>query len=235
MKTELLMSLILCAGSLLYSGCSSDEYSPAKGETLRELLQEKPPFSGDEPVVLTEAEIAQMTNLMKNVNPDPVLPGEFAVMETSLGYIIFEFYPDSAANHCANFKKLANNGFYDWTTFHRVIPGFMIQGGDINSKNDNASDDGSGSPGYTVNAEFNGIPHKPGTLSMARAASPNSAGSQFFICHGTPSHLNGQYTVFGNVVEGMDVVDAIANVGRDTSNNRPFENVYIKKVRVIKP
>jgi len=156
-------------------------------------------------------------------------------METSMGIIIFEFFPDSAANHCANFKKLVNSGYYDWTLFHRVIPQFMIQGGDILSKNDNPLDDGTGGPGYTIDAEFNGILHKPGIVSTARSSDPNSAGSQFFIMHGTTPHLDGQYTVFGRVVEGLEVVNSIATAPRNQQqNDRPLENIYIEKVRVIK-
>ncbi|RKY83708.1 peptidylprolyl isomerase [candidate division KSB1 bacterium] len=150
-----------------------------------------------------------------------------------MGTIEFKFYEKDAPNHCANFKKLANSGFYDGTTFHRVIPGFMIQGGDILSKDSDPYNDGTGGPGYTLKAEFNSIPHERGIVSMARRADPNSAGSQFFICVATAPHLNGKYTVFGKVIKGMDVVDRIVNVKRD-KRDRPLKDVRIIKARVVK-
>ena len=119
--------------------------------------------------------------------------------------------PHVAPNHCNNFKKLANSGFYDKTTFHRIIPGFMIQGGDINSRDNDPKNDGHGGPGWTVNAEFNEISHKRGILSMARSADPNSAGSQFFICVADALPLDGKYTVFGEVIEKVHIVDHIVN------------------------
>jgi cyclophilin family peptidyl-prolyl cis-trans isomerase len=156
---------------------------------------------------------------------------EVAVIKTNLGTIIFEFFPEDAPNHVANFKKLAGEGFYDGIYFHRVIPGFMIQAGDPNTKDDNRSNDGSGGPGYTIDAEFNDRPHKRGTVSMARRQDPNSAGSQFFICHQAQPGLDGQYTVFGQVVQGMDVVDKIANAERDNRDN-PLEKIVMEKVTI---
>jgi peptidyl-prolyl cis-trans isomerase B (cyclophilin B) len=139
-----------------------------------------------------------------------------AVIETKLG-----------PNHVKNFVDLAKKGFYDGTLFHRVIPGFMIQGGDPNTKNPDRSKHGTGGPGYTVKAEFSDKPHKKGTLSMARAADPNSAGSQFFICVAPASFLDKQYTVFGEVVSGMDVADKIVSQPRDKRDN-PNERIEIK-------
>lgn len=150
-----------------------------------------------------------------------------AVIETKYGNIELKFFPDVAPNHVNNFIELAKKGFYDGTTFHRVIPGFMIQGGDPNSKNADKSTHGMGGPGYTVKAEFNGKPHKRGILSMARAADPNSAGSQFFICVADAPFLDRQYTVFGEVVSGMDVVDKIVSQPRDPRDN-PNERIEIK-------
>ncbi len=147
-----------------------------------------------------------------------------AVIDTKFGRIVIKFFPELAPNHVANFKKLAKKGFYNGTTFHRVIPGFMIQGGDSNSKDDDRSNDGSGGPGYTINAEFNKTDHKRGVLSMARSTDPNSAGSQFFICVNHAPHLNGQYTAFGEVVEGLDVVDKIVSQPRDSRDN-PLKKV----------
>jgi peptidyl-prolyl cis-trans isomerase B (cyclophilin B) len=154
-----------------------------------------------------------------------------AVIETKFGNIELKFFPDVAPNHVNSFIGLAKKGFYDGTTFHRVIPGFMIQGGDPNSKNADKATHGTGGPGYTVKAEFSDKPHKRGTLSMARAADPNSAGSQFFICVADAPFLNKQYTVFGEVVSGMDVVDKIVSQPRDPRDN-PTERVEMK-VKVV--
>ncbi len=150
-----------------------------------------------------------------------------AVIETKFGNIELKFFPEVAPNHVNNFIELAKKGFYDGTTFHRVIPGFMIQGGDPNSKNADKATHGMGGPGYTVKAEFNSRPHKRGILSMARAADPNSAGSQFFICVADAPFLDRQYTVFGEVVSGMDVVDKIVSQPRDPRDN-PNERIEIK-------
>lgn len=191
-------------------------------------------LGSDVPIVLTNAEIAELKANLVYIEAVPVEEGEIAVLETSLGTIKFKFFTDVAPNQCANFKKLANSGFYDWTTFHRVIPGFMIQGGDINSKNSDPRDDGTGDPGYNVDAEFSDIKHIKGIVSTARTPDINSAGSQFFIMHAVSPNLDGQYTVFGEVIEGMEVVDMIAAAPKDM-NNRPDENIYMKRVRVIKP
>ncbi|MBA4372078.1 MAG: peptidylprolyl isomerase [Thermodesulfovibrio sp.] len=154
-----------------------------------------------------------------------------AVIETKFGSITLKFFPEVAPNHVNNFVELAKKGFFDGTTFHRVIPGFMIQGGDPKSKDINKAAHGTGGPGYTVNAEFNDKPHKRGTLSMARSASPDSAGSQFFICVADSSFLDRQYTVFGEVVSGLDVVDKIVSQPKDSRDN-PNERVEMK-VKIV--
>jgi peptidyl-prolyl cis-trans isomerase B (cyclophilin B) len=154
-----------------------------------------------------------------------------AVIETKFGNIELRFFPEVAPNHVNNFIELAKKGFYDGTTFHRVIPGFMIQGGDPNSRDPDRTKHGMGGPGYTLKAEFNEKPHKRGTLSMARAANPDSAGSQFFICVADSFFLDRQYTVFGEVVSGMEVADKIVNQPRDKRDN-PDERIEIK-VKVI--
>ena len=154
-----------------------------------------------------------------------------AVIETKFGTIELKFFPDVAPGHVNNFIELAKKGFYDGTTFHRVIPGFMIQGGDPNSKDPDRSKHGMGGPGYTIKAEFNEKPHKRGTLSMARSAHPDSAGSQFFVCVADAPFLNKQYTVFGEVVSGMEVAEKIVNQSRDKSDN-PLEKIEMK-VKVI--
>jgi peptidyl-prolyl cis-trans isomerase B (cyclophilin B) len=133
---------------------------------------------------------------------------ETALIKTEKGDIRFEFFCDDAPKHVGAFIELAEKGFYDGTKFHRVEPGFVIQGGDPNSKT-GAGPEGTGGPGYNLAAEFNGRPHVDGTVAMARAASPDSAGSQFYICLGRQAFLDGQYTVFGQVTEGLDVVHAI--------------------------
>ena len=154
-----------------------------------------------------------------------------AVIETKFGEIELKFFPEVAPKHVSNFIKLAKDGFYDGTIFHRVIPGFMIQGGDPNTKTPDRSTYGMGGPGHKVPAEFNNIPHKRGILSMARANDPDSAGSQFFIVVKDSSFLDGQYTVFGEVVRGMEAVDAIVALPRDT-RDMPKERVEMK-VRVV--
>ena len=150
-----------------------------------------------------------------------------AVIETKFGNIELRFFPDVAPNHVNNFIELSKKGFYDGTLFHRVIPGFMIQGGDPNSKAQDRSKHGMGGPGHSVKAEFNNKSHKRGTLSMARSAQPDSAGSQFFICVAEASFLNQKYTVFGEVVSGMEVADKIVSQPRDQKDN-PLERVEMK-------
>ncbi len=142
----------------------------------------------------------------------------------TLGDIVLRFFPDVAPGHVKNFVKLSKEGFYNGTTFHRVIPGFMIQGGDPNSKNPDRASHGMGGPGYKVKAEFNSKPHKRGIVSMARANDPDSAGSQFFICVADANFLDWQYTVFGEVVSGMEVADKVVNMKRDGRDN-PLERV----------
>jgi len=154
-----------------------------------------------------------------------------AVIETKFGNIELKFFPDVAPNHVNNFIELGKKGFYDGTIFHRVIPGFMIQGGDPNTKNPDRSQHGMGGPRYAVKAEFNEKPHKRGTLSMARAANPDSAGSQFFICVADAPFLNKQYTAFGEVVSGMEVADNIVSQPRDKRDN-PNDRIEMK-VRIV--
>ncbi len=154
-----------------------------------------------------------------------------AVIETKFGNMELRFFPEVAPQHVSNFIDLAKKGFYDGTTFHRVIPGFMIQGGDPNSKHPDRSKHGMGGPGYTLKAEFNDKQHKRGILSMARAQHPDSAGSQFFICVADAFFLDRQYTVFGEVVSGMEVADQIVSQPRDRADN-PIDRIEMK-VKVI--
>ncbi len=195
------IALVMLTALLLIGGCADDDdNSPPP-------LPKWPddyPITGDSVAVMTVAQDST---------------GAF-------GTIIFEFLPDRAPNHVRNFKWLANLGFYDSLTFHRVIEDFIIQGGDPHG-------DGTGGPGWTVDAEFNYVEHVPGILSMARGTDPNSAGSQFFICLNTLSHLNHQYTVFGRVISGMDVVTRIAEVPVGGSqNSTPLHKVYMTSVSI---
>ncbi len=157
---------------------------------------------------------------------------EIAVIETTFGNIEFEFLEDKAPGHAKNFKDLAQKGYYDGTTFHRVIPGFMIQGGDTNSKSEDRSTHGTGGPGYSIKAEFNDTSHERGILSMARSQDPDSAGSQFFIVVKASHFLDNQYTAFGRVTEGMDIVDKIVAVPRDSRDN-PDDKVEMKSVKIV--
>ena len=153
------------------------------------------------------------------------------IIETNLGTIVFKLFPDLAPETVRNFEKLAKDGFYNGTLFHRVIPGFMIQGGDPNTKSGNKSTWGMGGPGYTVKAEFSSRSHHRGIVSMARAQDPNSAGSQFFIVTTDSTFLDRQYTVFGEVLEGMDIADKIVNLQRDR-NDCPLEEAKMTSVKV---
>lgn len=154
-----------------------------------------------------------------------------ATIETNFGTIVFELFPNIAPETVRNFTKLAKEKFYDGTLFHRVIPGFMIQGGDPNTKRPDKSKWGMGGPGYTVKAEFNSRSHLRGIVSMARAADPNSAGSQFFIVTTDSTFLDRQYTVFGEVKNGIDVADKIVNLPRDR-NDCPTQEAKILRVAV---
>ena len=193
---------------------------------------------GQEPakmVVLSTDEIDKIVAEVKDLPSLQVEEGEVAVIETGMGRIVFEFYADAAPAHAANFKKLARAGYFDGTTFHRVIPGFMIQGGDILSRDAEPGNDGSGGPGYTIPAEI-GKSHLRGTVAAARRGAGNpqkrSSGSQFYICVTDVSHLDGEYSAFGMVVEGLDVIDKIVAVPRDR-RDRPLENVVMSRVRVV--
>lgn len=168
----------------------------------------------------------------------PALPGiesdgtGAVLVIAGFGEIRIEFLSSLAPNHVENFKKLSRDGFYNGTQFHRVIPGFMIQGGDPNTKNDDPSDDGMGGPGYNVDAEFSDLPHVRGVVSMARTQDINSAGSQFFIVTHDSKHLDGLYTIFGRVVSGMDVVDQISQVQPNMGSSTPKEPVVLEEVRI---
>jgi cyclophilin family peptidyl-prolyl cis-trans isomerase len=161
-----------------------------------------------------------------------------AISIKDMGTIRIELLPEIAPETVANFEKLAREDFYVGTTFHRVIPGFMIQGGDPASKNIDPRDDGKGGPGYTIADEFTPFPHFRGVVSMANTGYPDSGGSQFFIVHKDAPHLNGKYSAFGRVIEGIEVVDAVTQVaidkyGRFGPRDRPHpDGVVIESVRI---
>jgi peptidyl-prolyl cis-trans isomerase B (cyclophilin B) len=205
-------SIILCALSLTlgWSAAIADEAKktePTKPEVKAETKQENKTVSA-------------------NTN-------EVAVIKTNEGEMVLEFYPDVAPGHVENFKKLATKGFYDGTCFHRVIKGFMIQGGDPLTKDEaNQARWGTGDPGYKIKAEFNSKPHLRGTLSMARSNDPNSAGSQFFICHGDPRFLDNQYTVFGKLIKGDDVLEKIATTAT-RPGDRPVKRMNVESIKIV--
>jgi len=154
-----------------------------------------------------------------------------AIVNTNLGNIQFELLSDIAPETVRNFIKLAKSGFYDGTLFHRVIPKFMIQGGDPNTKESDKSTWGTGGPGYNMKAEFNSRSHLRGIVSMARSSDPDSAGSQFFIVTGDSTFLDREYTVFGQVVDGMEVADKIVNLPRD-GNDCPLQEAKMLQVTI---
>ena len=153
------------------------------------------------------------------------------IINTNFGKITFKSFPELAPETVRNFEKLAKDGFYDGTLFHRVIPGFMIQGGDPNTKGGEKSTWGTGGPGYSLKAEFSSRSHLRGIVSMARSQDPDSAGSQFFIVTADSTFLDRQYTVFGEVTEGMDIADKIVKLQRD-SNDCPLEEAKMLQVIV---
>ena len=171
---------------------------------------------------------------------------EVAVISTNFGDMVVEFYPDIAPMHVESFMALANEEYFNGTTFHRVIPGFMIQGGDPNSRNENRATHGTGGRAgkffglgneedpstWLIPQEFSDTPHVKGILSMARTNDPNSASSQFFVCHDNANFLDNNYTVFGKVIDGLDIIDEIVNVAKDQNDN-PLERVEMS-IRIAK-
>jgi peptidyl-prolyl cis-trans isomerase B (cyclophilin B) len=215
----------LSLAALFAAGCSNE-----KSATPSPVTTTTAAVSNAAPDATAAATAATATTTAAPASTDTK---EVGVITTSEGVMVVEFYPDVAPNHVANFEKLARAGFYDGTAFHRVIPGFMIQGGDPNTKDDNAKNTwGLGGPGYTVKAEFNSKHHARGILSMARSQDPDSAGSQFFICHADAGNLDGQYTVFGNLVKGFDVLDKIAATPTEAPD-RPINRVNVISIKIV--
>jgi peptidyl-prolyl cis-trans isomerase B (cyclophilin B) len=167
-----------------------------------------------------------------------VSTNEVAVIKTTAGEMVVEFWPDVAPKTVENFKKLAGDGFYDGTAFHRIVKGFMIQGGDPLTKDANAEERwGTGGPGHRVKAEFNDRPHVRGVLSMARSQNPDSAGSQFFICLANANFLDRQYTAFGKLIKGDDVLGKIGETPTTASpggeRSRPTTRVGVESVKIV--
>ena len=171
-------------------------------------------------------------------SPSPSAEKEVAVFKTSEGEMVAEFWPDVAPNTVENFKKLAKQGFYDGTAFHRIVKGFMIQGGDPLTKDESKESRwGTGDPGYKIKAEFNEKLHEKGVLSMARSAQPDSAGSQFFIMLGRAPHLDRQYTGFGKLIKGEDVLEKIGDTPVTTSGSgersKPTQRITVESVKIV--
>jgi peptidyl-prolyl cis-trans isomerase B (cyclophilin B) len=165
-------------------------------------------------------------------------PNEVAVIKTNEGDMVVQFWADAAPNTVENFKKLARQGFYDGTIFHRIVKGFMIQGGDPNSK-DPAKENsyGQGGPGYNLKAEFNDHSHDRGVISMARGPDPDSAGSQFFICLAAVHRLDHQYTTFGKLIKGQDVLEKIGEIEVTRNSmgepSKPTKRVVIESIKIV--
>jgi len=167
-----------------------------------------------------------------------VSTNEVAIIKTTAGEMVVEFWPEVAPKTVENFKTLANDGFYDGTAFHRIVKGFMIQGGDPLTKDPNAEERwGTGGPGHRVKAEFNEKPHVRGVLSMARSQNPDSAGSQFFICLGDAKFLDRQYTAFGKLIKGDDVLGKIGDSPTTMSGggerSKPLTRVGVESVKIV--
>jgi peptidyl-prolyl cis-trans isomerase B (cyclophilin B) len=174
----------------------------------------------------------------KTDKPSATTTNEVAVIKTSQGDMVVEFWKDAAPNTIENFKKLAKQGFYNGTIFHRIVKGFMIQGGDPNSKDPGKEAKyGEGGPGYKIKAEFNDHPHERGVISMAREPDPDSAGSQFFICLAPVTRLDHQYTTFGKLSKGDDVLTKIGDtpVTRNSmgENSKPTTRIVIEKIDIV--
>jgi peptidyl-prolyl cis-trans isomerase B (cyclophilin B) len=179
------------------------------------------------------AEDKAPTKTDKKDTPVSNTTNEVAVIKTVAGEMVIEFWPDVAPKTVENFKTLAKKGFYDGTAFHRIIKGFMVQGGDPLTKDETQQNRwGTGDPGYKIKAEFNERSHKRGVISMARSQDPDSAGSQFFICHGDPSFLDRQYTAFGKLIKGDDVLEKLATT-KTGFQDRPEKRQGVESIQIV--
>lgn len=225
---RIVIGIFVC---LLFTSCNQEQMENLNAQLekqkteIAELKQENQKLRSDfKRVEAAGGNLVKLSKKLKDIK---------ARLVTSMGDIELKFFPDKAPIHVFNFLARAESGYYDGVQFHRVMKGFMIQGGDPNSKDDDPKDDGMGGPFVKIPHEFNNVQHKRGILSTARP--PNvtmGAGSQFFIMHGDSPHLDGQYTAFGEVTKGMDVVDDIANVPKMKTNDPNLRNHPIKPVRI---
>lgn len=220
---------MLLAGAILFAQSGQTAAKPA-GKTA--IPQAKPAAAPPaKPAATSAAKPAAAPPAKPAAGPTETV----ATLRTALGNIVIRFFPGKAPNHVKNFQNLCRSGFYNGTKFHRVIPGFMIQGGDPNTRAGNPETWGQGGrvdkTGKEINvkAEFNDVHHARGIVSMARAQSPDSASCQFFICVADAGFLDGKYSVFGKVIAGMDVVDKIVSASRDPANDRPYHPVAIDR------
>ncbi len=226
-KLKILLFPLVAACALTACNNQDNNTPPAKSsiESSANSADKSATAASDSTTAKTDAAAPASTSGAKN--------DEVAVIKTSLGTMVVEFWPDVAPKTVENFKKLAKEGFYNGTCFHRVIKGFMIQGGDPLTKD--ASQEamwGTGDPGYKIKAEFNDRSHVRGVISMARSQDPDSAGSQFFICHGSPTQLDHQYTAFGKLIKGDDVLDKIANTPTHPPD-RPDTRVNVDSITIV--
>lgn len=207
-----------------------------KGSSLTPSATAAPAAAASAPST-TQAAPAETPAAAQAKDTQPVNTNEVAVIKTSYGEMVIEFWPDVAPKTVENFKKLAREGFYNKTAFHRIIKGFMIQGGDPLTKDiANEARFGTGDPGYKIKAEFNNRSHQRGVISMARSADPDSAGSQFFICLGDASQLDGKYTAFGKLIKGDDVLGKLGDVqvtssGREMS--KPVARQEVESITIV--
>ena len=205
----------------LLAGCSKDE---KENVTMESKMTHE---------TLTAEQIQTIMDEVSALGTPTIEADEVAVIETRFGRMVIEFDIENAPIHSANFKKLALAGYYDGITFHRIISGFMIQGGDINSRDNDPTNDGSGGPGYTIGEEIHNV-HKRGVIAAARRGNDTnperrSSGSQFYICHVDIPNLDGEYTAYGKIIEGMEVIDKIAEVNTGPGD-RPLEDVVMDRV-----
>ena len=212
---------------VLVIGCSGDSTEPITDTAATETAATSETAPAGTETAATETGQPATTE----ERPMSEYQNKVAELKTSAGEIHIRFFPDKAPNHVRNFIDLAQRGFYNGTKFHRVIPGFMIQGGDPNSVSGDPNSWGTGGSEQRLRSEFNDISHKRGIVSMARSNDPNSASSQFFIVVKDSTFLDGQYTVFGEVVKGMDVADKIVNAPRG-ANDRPNDPASIQSITV---
>jgi len=217
-------------------GCDSKDPNANTADaksTLKDTAKAPPPPDTSGPTPSGPMEATDTTGKKFTFADPGVQKGDVAVVETSMGTIKFTL-DDKTPNHVANFEKLANAGFYDGTAFHRVVPHFMIQGGDPNTRS-KSGPYGGGDPGYKIKSEFNSTPFERGIVGMARSQDVDSAGSQFFIMVDSNPGLNNQYTAFGKVTEGMDVADKIVAVPTDGDAVKDIDKVRIKSVKIVHP